>query len=43
MLAIARKRSEPTGGVSKRYVEDRQATMTPQALADTAPQQRARE
>jgi hypothetical protein len=41
MPVIARKTTEPTAGVFERYVEDRRARMTPPALADTAPQQRA--
>jgi hypothetical protein len=35
---MARKTSEMTGGVSKRYAEDRRARMMAPAPADTAPQ-----
>jgi AraC family transcriptional regulator of adaptative response/methylated-DNA-[protein]-cysteine methyltransferase len=38
---MARKTSEATGGVFEGYAEDRQARMTPAALAHTTPQQRA--
>jgi hypothetical protein len=38
MPVMARKTSEPTGGVFDAYVEDRRARMTLSALADTAPQ-----
>jgi hypothetical protein len=41
MQVMARKTSELAGGVSRRYVEERRARMTPSALADTSPQQRA--
>jgi hypothetical protein len=37
MPVMAGKTSETTGGVFERYAEDRQASMTPPALADTAP------
>jgi hypothetical protein len=41
MPVMARKPSEPTGGVFERYAEDRRARMAPPALADTTPQQEA--
>jgi hypothetical protein len=43
MPVMARKTSEPNGGVFGAYVEDRQARMTPPAPADASPQQRAYE
>jgi hypothetical protein len=38
MPVMARKTSEKTAGVFEKYVEDRRASMTPQARAYTAPQ-----
>jgi hypothetical protein len=41
MPVMARKTCETTGGVFKKYVDDRRMRMTPPVLADVAPQQRA--
>jgi len=41
MSVMARKTSEPTGGVFERYAEDRRARMTPPAPTHATPQQMA--